>query len=217
MFKIDDWDKIAKYCCFGAAGVFALYWYFMSPSTLGEFFRGVTSSIGITTGIFFIFGKWAWKWVWKVCPKLNDWVFPDLNGRWQGVVTSNWPIVQKLLPEYEEENNTALSEHPITIDIKQTMFSIHLTMNADDNYSSSETIMVVPNKDKQSGTITLYELYQARVLTPKQNDSEGSRGAGVLTYRKDTDQGELIEGHYWTDRNWRDGLNTAGSLRVSRP
>ena len=180
-----------------------------------EYFRAASISVTLSIGIFYIFGNWLWKYVWKIIPQLNTWYFPNLNGRWTGNVNSNWPLVRKILPEHASSGEDTLSEHPITIDIKQTLFSIHLIMNADDEYSSSKTLVVIPEKNKETGEITLYELYESKVLTPKNTDHSRYFGAGVLNYRNDGSK-DIIEGHYWTDREWRKGLNTAGSLQVIR-
>ena len=215
MFRIDEWGNLARACLWPSLVIFGAIFIYRSPQEPIEYFRAASISVTLGIGAVYVYGTWLWKWLWKLIPRCNEWFFPNLNGRWKGNVSSNWPLVKKVMAEYRNSNSTELSTHPITIDIKQTMFGIHLSMNADDKYSSSETVVVVPIKDKTSGEFILYELYKSTVLTPKDTDHSVHHGAGVLKFKYDDDE-DTIQGHYWTDRQWRQGLNTAGAIKVER-
>ncbi len=215
MFRIDDWSNLAKACLWPALLVFCAIIIYYPPLEPIGYFRAASVSVTIAVGAVYIYGTWLWRLLWKWLPQCNRWFFPDLNGRWKGEVTSNWPLVKKVLPQNLDEEESQLSKHPITMDIKQTMFGIHLSMNADNEYSSSETIVVVPYKDKVSGEFVLYELYRSSILTPEETDHSSHFGAGVLKFRFNGSQ-NIIQGHYWTDRQWRQGLNTAGAIQVHR-
>lgn len=219
MFRIDDWQKIAKICGILSVVIFLFIKWLAGlvgnddAGFIQSWMRPLLSSAGLAVLLFYFYGKWLWILVWKICPKFNEWVFPNLNGCWKGTVSSNWPIVKKLLPEFANTNETEFSEHSVTVIINQDLFGIHLSLTADDNYTSSETIVVVPEKDKKSGKIVLYELFSSSTKKPLNTDAARHYGAGVLEYLCN-DAGEVIEGNYWTERGWNKGLNTAGSIKV---
>ena len=37
--------------------------------------------------VFFNFG---WRYVWKLIPRLNKWIFPDINGTWEAKIEWVW-------------------------------------------------------------------------------------------------------------------------------
>jgi hypothetical protein len=39
----------------------------------------------------------AWRLLWRLFPKLNDWIYPDLNGEWDVQGETNWNRIDALL------------------------------------------------------------------------------------------------------------------------
>lgn len=81
----------------------------------------------------------GWRWIWMIIPKLNDWVFPDLNGRWAVEIHWNWGAKK--------------GEKAATAFIKQSLMKVSIELSSDE--SESETLMVVPHKDAQSSRFGL--------------------------------------------------------------
>lgn len=59
----------------------------------------------VFTGFFVPTGYWApWRVVWRIAPRLNTYLFPDLNGIWTGTTRSNWPTIEKLVDTAQSTN-----------------------------------------------------------------------------------------------------------------
>ena len=139
---------------------------------------------------FFLF---AWKAIWKTFPKLNDLLFPDINGQWDVEI------------HYKRKgvNNIKKAKGYI----KQSF--IQLSMEVITNESESETLTVQPQKDAISGRLHLFYIYRN---TPNEaNESEKYKrvpSIGTAILKSDPSKNFLFEGNYFTD------INTKGTFRV---
>lgn len=127
----------------------------------------------------------GWTWIWKKLPKLNDWLFPDLNGKWTMEIHYNF----KGLCDHIAAEAT----------IKQNFISLSMEVSAPN--SDSQTLIAVPRKDPVSSRPMLYYVYN---VTPHATSSkpEGSyTGAAILRF--DNTNGGELGGNYWTSAQTR--------------
>jgi hypothetical protein len=123
---------------------------------------------------------YGWTWIWKVIPKLNEWLFPDLNGTW------NMEI------RYNLKDKSGRLDAEATI--KQNFVSLSMDVRAPS--SDSQTLLAVPRKDPESRRPMLYYVYS---VTPHATGPKPARlytGAAILRF--DTANGGELGGNYWT-------------------
>jgi hypothetical protein len=134
-------------------------------------------------------------------------VFPDLDGNWEGNLTSNWPVIEARGEDGAEHR--PLLNRPSTVRIHASLLEVRMTLETKDAYSNSTTILVGAAKDKVTGTCALTYVFRNETPNPKVTDEQSHFGAAVLTLKREGDE-LVLTGPYWTNRNWRKGLNTAG-------
>src|SRR4051812_13301928 len=74
---------------------------------------------------------------------------------------------------------------------------------------------VAVQRDWQHGTIELNYIYENLTSNPKISDCSHHNGAARVQ-APDEDGKVSMEGVYFTDRNWNQGLNTAGYISFER-
>ena len=178
--------------------------------------------ITVLAVIFGPTGRWApWRRIWRFLPFLNRFAFPDLNGVWLGATRSNWPTIKKMLDAAqtrEEITQSDLHATPeqadaLAVEIKASLFKVQITASLSETDGRSHSIIVRPRKDCQ-GNIHLSYVYAQNTPNPASTDVEEHFGAADLEIN--IDDLERAEGVYWTRRNWKMGLNTAGRLDLRR-
>lgn len=170
-------------------------------------------------------GWGLWRFLWRWWPKLNIWVYPDLNGVWQGTLKSNWPVIERLtkaakgeVPAYDpfgtgEAEATDLLEVSMTIRIRADWFRIRVALD-DTGYSDSSDLTVMPLRGADGTPHALTYIYKNRTADPKATDTEHHLGAAWLEVRWGNEP--RLDGKVWTERRWRQGVNTAGRLCLTR-
>ena len=104
---------------------------------------------------------------------------------------------------------------PGKIKISARFFRVRMQFEADDRYSKSSTVCVAVQRDWQHGTIELNYIYENLTSNPKISDCSHHNGAARVQVRDE--EGKVsMEGVYFTDRNWNQGLNTAGYISFER-
>ncbi len=175
----------------------------------------------LITGIFSPYGRWApWRLIWKICPPLNK-IFPDINGVWYGSTYSNWPRIKKLFDasqmdcttNREELNCIPLQVDALVIEVKANLFKVQITASLSSTTGQSYSIIVCPRKDIHNRLFLTYVYNQD---TPKPAVTDADNHLGAVDLMIDTDSFNKGEGNYWTRRNWKEGLNTAGRLEIQR-
>src|SRR5260221_8411304 len=63
---------------------------------------GVTAGFSLTVALVqliftLVFITPLWRVIWRWVPKLNEWIYPDLNGDWDVELQSNFPRIDALL------------------------------------------------------------------------------------------------------------------------
>lgn len=170
--------------------------------------RYMVPSIGAGLALMWIFGETAifpeicrLPWVKKIVP--------DIDGQWVGSLESNW---------YKVKDRTA-NPGPVppaievNVAIKARLTYVHMTITSD--YLRSETLAVSLVRDARSKKLQLLYIFKSVVPNPGESDGEDHLGAARLEL---VDDGATprFEGRYWTNRNWRQGHNTAGSIVLRR-
>ncbi len=135
--------------------------------------------------LLFVFFAYAWRRVWQLVPRLNNAVFPDLNGTWDMRIEWN----------RGEANGVAQA----IATIRQDFLRISMEVHSKD--SDSETLLAQPKKDAESGTPVLYYIYR---VIPKRTAGKNDPpydGAAVLRLSPTAQVG--LQGNYFTDANTR--------------
>ena len=161
-----------------------------------------------------------WRIIWRIIPALNDTIFPDLNGTWEGTQESNWSKIdamrkaacQKGAAAVNFVDDVGLLQLPITIEIKASLFELHVfaILPTTESTSVSAASRLIRSQD---GRYILYYVFTQETGLISSSDESVHDGAARLVYYPD--QLEL-SGTYWTKRMWQAGLNTAGRLKVTR-
>ena len=92
---------------------------------------------------------------------------------------------------------------------------IDMSLTMDDGYLTSETVTCSLRRDRGERRPVLFYIYESHVSAPKNTDSDRHLGAARVTIPLER-RPKVLEGNYWTDRNWHLGLNTAGRIRLRR-
>lgn len=195
------------------------------PATPSDILKVV--SLGVTlTGLLLLVvfaptGRWSpWRFLWRVLPVLNEAVFPDLNGTWEGSQESNWSKIdamrkaacQKSALAADFADSIDLLQLPITLEIKTSLFELHVfaILPTTDSTSVSAASRLIRSQD---GRNILYYVFTQETGLISSTDESVHDGAARLVYYP----GQLeLSGTYWTKRMWQAGLNTAGRLKVTR-
>ncbi len=159
----------------------------------------------ITIIIFYLTGKWFWKFVWNmpfVGGLLNKHVCPDLNGKWVGSVNSN----------YSEDGKNTVQE--VDVDIKVDFFGFSMELGSQDSYQNSKVIQSDIYKDVRNRTFHVSYIFESKVTDPKETDDKVFHGASILDIKFDKNDSLILEGSYWTNRAGQRKLNTSGSIKL---
>lgn len=117
--------------------------------------------------------------LWKVLKTFKPSLYPDLNGTWEGEITT--------------ENDKKI---PVRVLIKQTLLATQINIHTET--SKSLTLETTPTVE--SGELKLYYIYRSLPKNPNWNSYTGST---IFDIRKvDIDGKNVLElsGYYYTDR-----------------
>ncbi len=186
---------------------------FKAPEHLVEFL-GLFSKTGFVLSLV-VFGVGQspiFPWLCKHWP-LNLLV-PSLDGSWRGTISSNWPVIaaaHKIKDKDGKDFTNTVT--PVSADICVRLFSISIELKSDTGYQNSKTLTCALKKNSHRGFELSY-VYKSSVLDPKLSDEQGFYGAGLIdfTSRNPSD----LEGVCWTNRKWKAGHNTAGTIKLIR-
>jgi len=169
-----------------------------------------------------------WRWLWKTFPKLNEWVFPDLNGTWDVELCSNWPRQSQMLDaaastdhaidmrRCPESDLAPLTPIRLEAEIHQTWFGFEMLLynpRGDTPIDRSDTISVDPFSGTSLRRAGICYFYKQVNATDNVADDAEFYGAARLEYDRRKDQ---LIGLAWTARMWRQAMNTAGSITFTR-
>lgn len=125
----------------------------------------------------------GWRWIWRWFPKLNDWIFPDLNGTWNATIHWVW----------NGKKGIAKGEACV----KQNFLSLSMEMNTDGSHS--ETLLAKPKKHAESGNPLIYYIYRNTPNLTSETSQPPHEGAAVL--RVSPSDIKTLRGNYFTSRD----------------
>jgi hypothetical protein len=169
-----------------------------------------------------------WRIVWRWFPRLNEWVYPDLNGDWDVELKSNFPRIDALLKSAKgdaplmdfragsEAELPPLGVYRMRARVRQSWAKIEMELwnpAGVGPIKNSRTLLVEPLR-KSDGRHGLAYIFEQANETDVVSDDSMFRGAAWI--ERDRDDANRLYGRMWTDRMWRRGMNTAAELRFTR-
>lgn len=174
-----------------------------------------------------------WRFLWKCSEKisflnLNNRVFPDLNGKWDVILESNWSRQEQILDAALHKQQSfdirtcgvddlkPLLKMQLLAEIEQSWWSIKITVTnpkQDSPIKKSQTYIVNPRKKGEREPASLCYFYDQENDTDNLADDPIFSAAACLSYDEASD---CLEGTFWTARQWRRAINTAGRLTLKR-
>jgi len=195
-----------------------------SPTSAHSLWAAKSIVLGGPSAILFVMTfRPVFRWVHKFS-FARVWLFPLLDGEWEGEVHSNWPRIQAMMeaargnaPPFNALSDPApTSATPGAIQIRAKIesglldFRITLTMS---DTRHSRTIFVKPERGSGQPSRLYYIYTQQEDGALEVTDAGRHQGAAYLDYDEDTGR---LSGAYWTERQGEFGLNTAGRIRLWR-
>ncbi|MDF1690475.1 MAG: hypothetical protein P1U35_12790 [Cycloclasticus sp.] len=157
--------------------------------------------------IVWLLAKRGWQWIWRipyVGDILNKNVCPDLNGKWEGSISSN----------FKDESGSSITKS-VEMVIKADFIGFDIHLKSKDNYQRSTVVQSEIYKDVRDGVFYMSYVFESVVDQPQVTDDSKFDGAAKLAVRFDGSDLNLV-GTYWTNRAWQRGDNTAGKIYLSR-
>jgi hypothetical protein len=216
-----------------ACGVVIVAWANLWPPTMAtEWWEIVSKSVSFVAALTWLIGQTPVFPCFCRLPLIRAF-FPDIDGRWEGKIESNWsqirdrvapprsaaedqPSIHNKLTAMEKGNGE--TKPPIAvITIKARLFFVRIDLKTSPLYSISRTVAVQPVRDTQTGHFRLYYIYENETKRPKDTDCPYHFGAAYLDVVREDSGAQRLEVLYWTNRMWWKGQNTAGRIILSRP
>lgn len=146
-------------------------------------------------------------------------VFPCIDGKWGGVLNSN--IVAIADRDQELKGKISIQPTEAVISIKARLLTVSMSLrsrplNSKSPYLESDTILMGVRKVGTDQSLQLIYTFEASVDNYLSTDSSQHFGSAILTLREGGDE-QILDGLYWTNRNWKQARNTAGVARFRRP
>ncbi|WNZ79434.1 hypothetical protein [Pseudomonas sp. P105] len=173
LVKILFWSTVAIFSSWLAIR-FAFFEDLLSWQRL---FSMVSSSFALTSGMFFIFCKWGWKF--SILPEVIG--RPVLEGVWIGELVSNYQVVP----------GESMPPVKMVFVIKQTYLTLSLQSFSAFQSGSSEVEAILSNP--RTGSVRLTYIFELR--SPYKGEVRLVKGVGDLNVISN----ELLKGGYWTN------------------
>jgi hypothetical protein len=193
------------------------------------FTAGLSLTVAAVQLIFtLMFVTQFWRIIWRWFPKLNEWVYPDLNGDWDVELKSNFPRIDSLLNSAkgdappvdfrigDESALPPLGIYKMRARIRQSWARIEMELwnpQSVGPIKKSTTLLVEPFRGA-AGKHGLAYIFEQTNETDVVSDDSKFRGACWI--ERDRDNPNLFCGRMWNDRMWRRGMNTAAEIRFVR-
>ena len=169
----------------------------------------------------------AWRYLWTPNPvlDLNNVIFPDLNGEWEGVLLSNGPLRNQELDTSQVQpkpdctvfglgNIDKYACINVRVSIDMSFLDTSVALGGVGARSTSHTTNVWLKRRSGGQYAKLTYIYEVRQPGSTRKDERRFTGAAELEILPG--KSLILEGGYWTDRNWIDAGNTAGRIRLTR-
>ena len=212
MWRMLPFQWLVCYFLFGLVLVFLAIWHVQGqPNYLKKRGKGLFklfTTLWTTLTVFTIVTVLAGKFLWSPLAStrwFSDIVFADVSGDWQGVMQ----VAAAGQAPGSREADT------VEVHIEQDFFQLEITFTSNRQRTDSRTIAVWPERDSATRKQRLWYVYEARTPGPLPGDPAVYQGAGFIDVRKNR-AGVLLEGLFWTDRNWARNAHTAGTIRLHK-
>ena len=116
-------------------------------------------------------------------------------------------------PASDQDNLVVIKAN---VQLRQTLFSTKISLNTESGYSKSHTYRVNLIKDADTGEHFVAYIYKNDTPNPRPSDEQFHWGAAVLSVESDNGKDVYLSGKFWTNRKWKNGLNTAGTISMSK-
>lgn len=182
--------------------------YGMSVENANRLFKYALLSVTISIGVFYILGQT--KIFPLICklPFVSD-KFPPIDGIWDMETKSNWSRIQ-----YKDNEAELHSTHG-SVKIISRLLYVKITFDSNNCYSESRTLYVSVRPSDSIGIMQLNYIYRNYTLLPVAGDTNIHNGAAIIFLKKKC-EGLIMVGTYFTDRNWVNGMNTAGTVSFKK-
>lgn len=161
---------------------------------IGKWASLTATAIGVVlTGL----AKLVWRPMWRLIPALGRWVFPDLNGRWEGTMISTWT---------NPETGQGVPPIPTVICIRQGLFATHISLQTGESGSHSTRAFLEPARER--GAYRVWYSYNNEPEARFRNRSSPHEGVCFLEF--ETSAPDRLTGRYYTARK------TTGDIDVRR-
>jgi len=226
MYTVFGADQTLRAFLIGYAATVILAAYFLElPTSVLTAFRWAVLSVGLFMAGAALIAGWSaffspWRIAFRLWRRLNEWVYPDLNGVWYGNTQSNWGVIETKREAAEADGGLTLGDLPsvplkegeIALDVRADLFRIRVRAKVSDTGGAS--VSLSSRAEKANGEYRLSYLYRQETPEPLATDEGVHDGAATL--RILFGHALSMEGVYWTRRKWREGMNTAGVISVRR-
>lgn len=180
------------------------------PTSLIGWWKPISTGVSVSSVLILSLGQspafpWLCRQKW-----IRD-VAPDISGTWRATLNSNWPTIAKLAGLNPGDGAPVAAE----IRVVARLLRVKITLCSDSKYSKSKSVSVSVMRDEDNGDVRLYYTYENTTENPVTSDCSHHFGSAYLDVLGSGDQ-MVLEGLYWTNRNWNAGLNTAGTIRWER-
>jgi SMODS-associating 2TM, beta-strand rich effector domain len=177
-----------------------------------EFFTGqMPNNVKLISLFVFVIGvlfagiaEIAWRPLWRRYPLLQLKTFPDLNGTWNGTLTSTWV-----------DPATGSHKPPVAADIiiRQGLFTTSVSLKTGESVSHSTRSFLEPFRD--TGRFRIWYSYNNDPQAQFQHRSSPHEGVAFLECEFDADPNRL-SGRYYTDRRTTGDIDARREKRRGR-
>jgi hypothetical protein len=210
MWRVLPFQWLVYYFLFGLVLVFLAIWKVQGqPNYLKKGGKGLFklfTTLWTTVTAFTIITILAGKFLWTPLAStrwFSEAVFADVSGDWRGVLQT----------AAAGQAPGSRAPDAVEVHIDQDFFELEITFTSNTRRTDSRTIAVWPERDPVTRKQRLWYVYEARTPGPEPGDPAVYQGAGFVDVRKSR-VGVLLEGLFWTDRNWQRNAHTAGTIRL---
>ena len=212
MYQLVGVWKLVTVFALAAVTVALLLWFLVPPDSPLMFLRRPQFSVSATGLLVLALGQTkAFPWL---CRQrfIRD-IFPPIEGEWVGTLNTNFP---KIADAFKLDAPQAGKPVVATFNIKARLLKVRVSsvsVQPRPGYMRSDTTALSIVRCPQTDREIMHYVYDAFVGDPDECDVPSFHGAAKLVLLRD-DADMVLEGNYWTDRNWQKGYNTAGSIRL---
>ena len=182
---------------------------FFSGKKFSELLEITTPVLIVFATTVWLFASFVWKWIWSIpglSGLLDRKVCPNLNGTWAGYIEAKYT---------DEQGDPMQIRKEVEMVIEATFLGFDISLRSVDGYQRSSVIQSDIFKDPRNGAFYLSYVFESIVDQPKPMDDSKFDGAGKLHVKFSKNGIELV-GVYWTNRAWQRGMQTAGTISLSR-